>query len=97
MLAVYTNYESDANGLYDLIIGARVSSLESVPDGLVALSIPVANYAVFDASGPQPQAVVSAWQCVWADTGLARAYTADFDEYLGPEHVLVHVALKGEK
>ena len=47
ILAVYTDYESDANGEYTFLIGARVSSADDVPLGMVARKVPAGRYAVF--------------------------------------------------
>ena len=43
ILAVYTDYENDANGAYTFMLGARVSSTDSVPTGMVAKKIPAAD------------------------------------------------------
>ena len=47
ILAVYIDYESGANGAYTFMIGARVSSAEDVPLGMVARKVPAGRYAVF--------------------------------------------------
>src|SRR5579862_3952346 len=47
ILAVYTDYESDANGAYSFLLGAKVNSAGNVPAGTVAKGIPAGRYAVF--------------------------------------------------
>jgi len=43
MLAVYTDFDGDQTGVYTYILGARVSSAEKVPHGMVAVTIPAGN------------------------------------------------------
>src|SRR5215213_3050663 len=58
---VYTDYESDANGPYTTLLGYKVSSLDSIPEGLTGKEIPAANYQVFTAKGKLPDIVVNTW------------------------------------
>ncbi|HEX4077220.1 MAG TPA: GyrI-like domain-containing protein [Candidatus Acidoferrales bacterium] len=86
VLAVYTDYESDANGAYTFILGAKVSSADNVPPGLVAKKIPAARYAVFTSEkGPVAKVVPQTWSHIWAlprsAPGGSRAYRADFELY----------------
>jgi predicted transcriptional regulator YdeE len=91
--AVYTEYEGDHTKPYTMVLGCEVTEVGSLPKGLVAKIISDAKYAVFDAKGPQPTSVISAWKHIWSSS-LVRAYTADFDHYHGPEDVHVHVAVR---
>jgi len=91
--AVYTEYEGDHTKPYTMLIGCQVSSVGTLPTGLVAKAIPGAKYAVFDASGPQPASVVATWVRVY-QTPLQRAYVADFDRYRGPTEVEVNVGVR---
>jgi predicted transcriptional regulator YdeE len=84
--AVYTNYASDYNGEYDLIIGMKVSNVANVPPGMVAKTVPKGKYAVVaSAEGPVAQVVPKAWQQVYSldnkQLGGSRAYKADFELY----------------
>jgi predicted transcriptional regulator YdeE len=86
ILAVYTDYESDANGAYTHMLGARVSSADSVPPGMVAKKVPAARYAVFlSAKGFVGKVVPETWTRIWAvpkaEPGGNRAYQADFEVY----------------
>src|SRR5215469_13443289 len=63
--AVYTEYESDHTGLYSLVLGQWVSSLDQIPDGMVGLKIPASRYLVFSADGTVPDAIVAAWREIW--------------------------------
>jgi predicted transcriptional regulator YdeE len=86
ILAVYTDYESDANGAYTVLLGAKVSSADDVPAWMVAKKIPAARYAVFtSAKGSVAKVVPETWSHIWAlpksAPGGNRAYQADFEVY----------------
>lgn len=86
IVAVYTDYASDVNGDYTFLLGVRVTKAESVPDGMVAKTVPAGRYAVFTSErGPVPQIDVDLWKKVWATPksalGGERAYKADFELY----------------
>ncbi len=77
---VYTDYESDENGAYTTILACKVSSLDVIPEGLVAKQIPATKYQAHTASGKLPDCVVATWTHIW-QTPIARKYMADFDVY----------------
>jgi predicted transcriptional regulator YdeE len=86
ILAVYTDYESDANGAYTFIIGARVNSAEKIPNGMMATKVPAGRYAVLTSDkGPPAKVVPETWGRVLAASkatlGGDRAYKADFEVY----------------
>jgi predicted transcriptional regulator YdeE len=86
ILAVYTDYESDVNGAYTFMIGARVSSANVVPPGMVAKRVPAGRYAVFTSEkGYAGKVVPETWSRIWAAiksaAGGTRAYQADFEVY----------------
>ena len=100
IIAMYTDYESDANGEYTFLIGAMVCSLESVPEGMIAKHIEAASYAVFTSEkGPVWQVVPQVWQKIWAtppsELGGERSFVADFEIYderaANPEDAVVEV------
>jgi predicted transcriptional regulator YdeE len=93
IVSVYSDYESDYTGAYTLLIGYEVSPDAVMPGGVNVVDVPPQKYAVILAQGKQPESVQSAWQWVWA-SALDRAYTVDFDEYLGEQDVRLHVALR---
>ncbi|KWX80408.1 transcriptional regulator [Paenibacillus riograndensis] len=84
--AVYTDYESDANGAYTVVIGHE-SSAERVPDDKnhVVVAVPGSKYRVFTTKkGPVYEVVAQAWREIWAYFGEStekRAYTGDFELY----------------
>jgi predicted transcriptional regulator YdeE len=85
ILGVYSSYENDYLGEYDLLIGAEVSELEPVP-GLSSQIILPSKYLVFKAKGQMPRAVMTTWAEIWnyfasGSAPYRRAYTADFEWY----------------
>jgi predicted transcriptional regulator YdeE len=76
--AVYTDYESDFTRPYTTIVGARVSSLEDIPQGFVGIMIEKASYRKFVSRGKMPEAVVTTWLEIWQNKELSRSYKADF-------------------
>jgi len=100
ILAVYTDYESDHSGAYTFILGARVSSREPAPSGMVAKEVPPGKYAVFTtARGPAAKVVPGAWQHInslqKSAPGGDRTYRADFEVYgpqaADPQHAVVDI------
>ena len=88
ILALYTNYESDANGAYTFVIGAKVTSAKTVPSGMIAVKVPAGKYAVLTTDrGPTAKVVPEAWGRIWSlsksQLGGERAYKTDFELY-GP-------------
>jgi predicted transcriptional regulator YdeE len=78
---IYTEYEKDFMTPYTTILGCKVASLATIPEGMVAITINAGEYAKHTAKGNLMQgAVFNAWQKIW-DSDLNRAYTADFEVY----------------
>ncbi len=81
IFSIYTNYESDHTKAYDTILGCRVTTLETVPDGLVSQSFNGGTYAKFTAKGDLTKGIIyNTWVDIW-NTPLNRLYTADFEIY----------------
>jgi predicted transcriptional regulator YdeE len=88
ILAVYTDYESDHNGAYTFILGAKVDSAENVPSGMVVKKVPPGKYALFTSErGRVDQVVPESWIRIntmpKSAPGGDRTYQADFELY-GP-------------
>ena len=77
---IYTKYESDFKAPYTAIIGCRVTSLETVPTGLIRITIPALKYLVFKSIGKLPESVGMTWNQIW-QSAINRKYIADFDVY----------------
>lgn len=80
LYCVYTDYESDATGAYTTLLGCKVTSLQTIPEGLTGITIPRTTYQVYTAVGKLPDVVLKTWQHLW-QSPINRSYTADFDVY----------------
>jgi predicted transcriptional regulator YdeE len=93
IIALYTDYESDHKGKYTVVLGAKVSSVGELPQGMVAKHVPASICAVFEASDGPPESVVpETWRTIWSDTSIDRSYTADFELY-GDNRIEIHIAV----
>jgi predicted transcriptional regulator YdeE len=87
--ALYTDYESDRDGEFNLVIGGKANAAAVAPPGMVKKSVPKQKYAVLSsAEGPVAKVVPEAWKQVWkledrSGLGGPRSYRADFELY-GP-------------
>lgn len=87
IFSVYTAYESDHTGSYDVILGKSVKPGTTVLAGMTSKHIPAAKYLVFTAASRAPEDIVTAWKsvyCYFDEPGAPkRAFTADFERYSG--------------
>lgn len=101
IIALYCDYESDYTRPYSLVIGCSVTSLESIPEGMVAKIIPSGSFAVFHAIGEYPTSLIETWSTIW-QTRLNRTYTSDYEFYGekfssgSPQEVEVYIAIEKE-
>ena len=93
---VYTDYESDANGAYTTLLGCKVTAIQTIPEGLAALTIPCTTYQVYKSVGKLPDSVLKTWMHIW-QTPVNRSFLADFDVYgakaQDPDHAEVETYL----
>ncbi len=79
--SIYTEYESDHTKPYTTILGCKVSTIDTVPNGMTAKTFNGGNYRKFVAKGDlTKEAVYGEWSKIW-NTDLEREYTADFEVY----------------
>lgn len=98
---IYHNYESDTNGAFDVTAGwhqVEDSSLFDTND-LITVTIPKGKYLVFSEKGDMPDAVINAWQNVWAyfnnaDSTHTRLYNIDFEHYVSESQVDVYIGIE---
>jgi predicted transcriptional regulator YdeE len=82
IIAIYTDYADGKDGEYTYILGARVTSLENIPPGMVGRRVDGGRYAVFtSAEGPADKVVAETWRRIWAALGGRRTYKTDFEVY----------------
>ena len=101
VIALYCDYEGDYTQPYSIVIGCLVTSLENIPEKMVAKIIPAGSYAIFRAVGEYPARLMETWDTIW-QTELKRTYTGDYEFYGekffsgSPKEVEVYIALEKE-
>ena len=92
IFGVYSGYESDADGPFDVTVGVAVSHAAGE-----AATIESGDYLVFTTQGEMPAMVIDAWQRIWqyfeANPTIARRYRSDFEAYDGPDKVAIHIGV----
>ena len=79
--SLYTEYEGDHTQPYTAILGCTVSSLKSIPKGMIGKSFPGGYYFKTTAKGDLMNGlIVNHWSEIFK-TDLNRAYTADFEVF----------------
>jgi predicted transcriptional regulator YdeE len=79
LYCVYTDYEKDHTKPYTTVLGCKVESLESIPDGMTGKTIEGGNYILHIAKGNLLQGLVfNEWVKIW-NSNIERSYTADFE------------------
>lgn len=80
VMALYCDYEGDFTKPYTCVIGCAVTSMDKVPEGMVAKTVSASQYARFEVAGEFPSSLINAWGVIWK-TDLQRTYTGDFEVY----------------
>ncbi|WP_413284201.1 GyrI-like domain-containing protein [Vibrio sp. MA40-2] len=98
VFGIYTNYESDFRGAFDVIACSDTLSPEILPDS-VKINVTSGKYVTFSASGEMPQAVIDLWGEVWTYFNseyclYQRAYTTDFEYYKSAHEVEIFIAVR---
>lgn len=94
---LYSNYQSDFTGEFDITACATNISLADYKD-LVTREIKPGSYLVFSRQGNMPQAVVGLWQEIWdyfnsANCQYTRAYETDFEYYKSDTEVEIYISV----
>ena len=95
---LYTNYESDATGKFDVVACSDTLSKEQLENS-VEFQISTGKYLKFSGSGSMPQTVISLWSRVWeyfnsSNCPHVRVYTTDFEFYKSENEVEISIAIK---
>src|SRR5438270_14060295 len=97
-IGVYSAYESDARGSFQILAGREVTAASHVTPPLQLVSIPAGTYLVFRSGGRLPDSVIRGWQEVWTffdgSHAPARAFTYDIEIYPNAETVEIWVAIE---
>lgn len=96
---VYTNYESDHTGEFDVI--AEVKVTEAPTTHLQTVTIEAGDYLVFETKGEMPQRIIDGWMAVWhyfaqADSPYQRRYTTDFEQTVDENDIEIFIAVKAK-
>jgi predicted transcriptional regulator YdeE len=96
---VYSNYESDMHGAFDITAGVGGALVESANQGWQTLQVKAGDYLVFRHKGAMPQAVIDCWIQIWQyfsqpRSDVQRRYATDFEQYLGSDEVAIHIGVK---
>ena len=95
VVGVYSNYESDATGAFDVTAGLTVSA---PAEGMATVNIEAGTYLVFECPGDMPQAIIQGWGRVWQHFqnkgGQERLYRTDFELYSGPQEAAIYIGIK---
>lgn len=80
-LGIYSDYEADFNGEYEIFVGCEVEQepANQIADTRVKI-IPTCKYAKFVVRGNMHQIVANFWSELW-NMKLDRSYICDFEEY----------------
>jgi predicted transcriptional regulator YdeE len=94
MVAVYTDYESDAGGEYTFMVGAPVQEGAIAPEGMVVAHVPRGKYwRLAVEPGPVWETIPAAWGRVWKESP-ARAFQTDFEWHMPDGSVEIWVGLR---
>lgn len=93
---VYSGYESDYTGAFDVTAGVTVSK-PSDDEKWRHLTLQAGEYLVFSATGQMPQTVLQTWGAVWqyfqGNPNVQRSYLTDFEAYQGADTVAIHIGI----
>ena len=89
---VYSNYESDLNGNYDVTVGLEVTKSKN------AIVIENEKYLLFTKKGELPDVAFELWQEIWdyfeQNNENERKYAVDFEKYSKEDEVEIYISIK---
>lgn len=93
---VYTNYESDSMGEFDILVGVEEVSTS---DEMSMVTLEEGTYLCFKAKGELPQAVIATWGEIWAyfsdeHCKDVRVYKTDFEKYISEDQAEIYIGVK---
>jgi len=79
--SIYTEYESDHTQPYTTILGCKVATLNTIPEGMIGKSFDGGNYVKLTAKGDLAKGlIINKWVEIW-EMDLDRMFTADFEVF----------------
>ncbi|MEA2048102.1 MAG: GyrI-like domain-containing protein [Campylobacterota bacterium] len=93
LYGVYSNYESDAFGAFDVLVGSEVCD-----ETLDSVTLQEGRYLKFPVKGEMPAAIIDTWKQVWAyfeDPSIdeRRAYETDFERYTSMDEAEIYIGV----
>ena len=91
-VGIYSDYENNYMGKYNITVGAEVKEAENIPTESIIKVIPKGKYAKFIVRGHMQRAVSEFWNELW-NMDLNRNYLCDFEEYqdCNEENAEIHI------
>jgi len=93
LYGVYSNYESDVNGDYDVTVAVEVTKTKDKP-----IIIENKKYLVFKKDGELPEVCSELWEEIWdyfeKNSEYERAYTVDFEKYSKEDQIEIYISIK---
>lgn len=95
---VYSGYESDHNGNFDVFAAVESKQDDIVHEGMVTLAIESGKYLVFSTEQSEGNLVLALWQQVWqyfSQEGCPhkRAFTTDYEVFNTNKIIKLHIAI----
>lgn len=86
MYGLYYDYDFGESQSFTVMVACRVSTLDSIPEGMVGHTIPASRFAVFTTpQGNMIEIVKDGWQYVWEnwmqENPNLASFVCDFEEY----------------
>lgn len=107
---IYSGYESDHNGFFDVNASVRVSDvldsenderddiIQQAASEFTTVTIEAGDYMAFTTTGEMPQRIIDGWGMVWAhfegETTYKRRFTTDFEQYVDNDNVVIYIAVE---
>lgn len=89
---LYSNYESDASGEFDL-----TSCTDQKVNNSNIVTLKKGKYLVFSAKGVMPQVVIDTWGDIWNyfsnDSEYKRSYLTDFELYKSGDEIEIYIGI----
>ncbi|PKA11647.1 GyrI protein [Leptospira meyeri] len=84
IVVAYTEFETDENGEYTILIGTKVGSANSLPPHLTAISVSESDYLQVPTEwGPISEIGINTWKKIWSEEKYRknRSYKIDLEIY----------------
>jgi len=100
LFGIYSDYESDRDGAYNLHVAGKVSADSPQDRMLERIDVPAGRYLVFHNRGTLPQVVFDTWNDIHRyfeeNQDYQRAYGCDFEVYdlADDGRIEIHIAIK---